>query len=177
MHSVKSSAGLGDFGRASIRLNVTPSKSSKWCHLFTLEGSLITDTTHRYIRITCTIVAPTPFLAASFIIFGELIKRLGYQYSRLNPKWCKQHSSELHGKKFDRLINLLVVPDTIIFCTCDVVSLVVQGVGGGIAAAANDRKGTNLVRAKLSALHPNIEQAPMKSRVLTLCSEELRSNC
>ncbi|KAF4617560.1 hypothetical protein D9613_006420 [Agrocybe pediades] len=73
------------------------------------------------IQITCTIVAPTPFLAASFVIFGELIKRLGFQYSRLGPKWY-----------------------TIIFCTCDVISLVVQGVGGGIAATANTLKGANL---------------------------------
>jgi len=40
------------------------------------------------IQITCTIIAPTPFLAANFIIFGRLIRTLGYKYSRLSPKWC-----------------------------------------------------------------------------------------
>ncbi|KDR68318.1 hypothetical protein GALMADRAFT_78795, partial [Galerina marginata CBS 339.88] len=73
------------------------------------------------IEITCTIVAPTPLLAANFVILGEIIKRLGSTYSRLSPKWY-----------------------TIVFCTCDVVSLVVQGAGGGIAATAPDLKGANL---------------------------------
>ncbi|KDR69649.1 hypothetical protein GALMADRAFT_230599 [Galerina marginata CBS 339.88] len=73
------------------------------------------------IEITCTIVAPTPLLAANFVILGEIIRRLGSTYSRLSPKWY-----------------------TIIFCTCDVVSLVVQGAGGGIAATAPDLKGANL---------------------------------
>jgi len=41
------------------------------------------------IQITCTIIAPTPFLAANFIIFGRLIRSLGYKYSRIGPKWCK----------------------------------------------------------------------------------------
>ncbi|KAF9554608.1 RTA1-like protein, partial [Agrocybe pediades] len=62
-------------------------------------------------QITCTIIAPTPFLAANFIIFGDLIRRLGFKYSRLNPKWY-----------------------SIIFCSCDVVSLVVQAAGGAIAS-------------------------------------------
>jgi len=65
------------------------------------------------IEITCTIIAPTPLLAVNFIVFGEIIKRLGVKYSRMAPKWY-----------------------TIIFCTCDVVSLVIQGVGGGLASAA-----------------------------------------
>jgi len=41
------------------------------------------------IQITCTIIAPTPFLAANFIIFGRLIRSLGFKYSRIGPKWCK----------------------------------------------------------------------------------------
>ncbi|KAF8163848.1 RTA1-like protein [Crassisporium funariophilum] len=73
------------------------------------------------IQITCTIIAPTPLLAASFIIFGDIIKRMGPAYSRVSPKWY-----------------------SIIFCTCDVISLVVQGVGGGIAASAQTLKGANL---------------------------------
>ncbi|KAJ2915882.1 hypothetical protein MD484_g4518, partial [Candolleomyces efflorescens] len=66
------------------------------------------------IQICCTIVAPTPLLAATFVIFGEIIKRLGSIYSRLTP-----------GRY------------TALFCTFDVISLVVQGVGGGLAATAD----------------------------------------
>ncbi|KAF8899506.1 RTA1-like protein [Gymnopilus junonius] len=72
------------------------------------------------IEITCTIVAPTPLLAANFVILGNVIKRLGPAYSRLSPKWY-----------------------TIIFTSCDVISLVVQGLGGGIAASASDLQGAN----------------------------------
>lgn len=39
-------------------------------------------------RITTTIIAPTPLVAANFLVLGELIKRLGPQYSRLRPAWC-----------------------------------------------------------------------------------------
>ncbi|KAF8956219.1 RTA1 like protein-domain-containing protein [Flammula alnicola] len=72
------------------------------------------------IEITCTIIAPTPLLAANFVIFGRLIRRLGAGYSRLSPRLY-----------------------TIIFTTCDVVSLVVQGLGGGLAATASDFAGAN----------------------------------
>lgn len=65
-------------------------------------------------QITATILGPTPFLAANFVIFGIIIQRLGTQYSRLSPRWY-----------------------TILFCTCDVISLVVQAVGGGKAAVAS----------------------------------------
>jgi len=72
------------------------------------------------IEITCTIIAPTPLLAVNFVVLGEIIKRLGVEYSRLIPKWY-----------------------TIIFCTCDVVSLVIQGIGGGLAATAPDLEKAN----------------------------------
>jgi hypothetical protein len=65
-------------------------------------------------QITCTILGPTPLLAANFVIFGTIIRHLGPQYSRLSPKWY-----------------------TILFCTCDVISLVIQAVGGGKAAIAS----------------------------------------
>uniref|UniRef100_A0A8H7XYP2 RTA1-domain-containing protein n=1 Tax=Psilocybe cubensis TaxID=181762 RepID=A0A8H7XYP2_PSICU len=72
-------------------------------------------------QITCTIIAPTPLLAASFIIFGDIIKILGPMYSRLNPRLY-----------------------TIIFTSCDVVSLVVQGVGGGLAASSDGPDGAEM---------------------------------
>ncbi|KAJ3536787.1 hypothetical protein NMY22_g5879 [Coprinellus aureogranulatus] len=66
-------------------------------------------------QICATILAPTPLLAAIFVLFGEIIRRLGSGYSRLSAKYY-----------------------TIVFCTCDVIALVVQGVGGGLAATASE---------------------------------------
>ncbi len=43
----------------------------------------------------------------------HLISRLGARYSRLSPKWY-----------------------IILFCCCDIISLVVQAIGGGSAATA-----------------------------------------
>ncbi|KAJ7793298.1 RTA1 like protein-domain-containing protein [Mycena olivaceomarginata] len=54
------------------------------------------------IQISTTIMAPTPLLAANFMIFSRIIQQLGTSYSRLTPKWC----------------------------TCDIIALVIQGVGG-----------------------------------------------
>ncbi|KIM85171.1 hypothetical protein PILCRDRAFT_817160 [Piloderma croceum F 1598] len=65
------------------------------------------------IQISATIIAPTPLVAANFIILGKIINKLGSRYSRLSAKWY-----------------------TIIFCSCDVVSLVVQAVGGATASTA-----------------------------------------
>ena len=78
-------------------------------------------------RLTCTILAPTPLLAANFLIMERIILRLGPQYSRLSPKWY-----------------------TIVFCTSDVISLVVQAIGGGTAATAvaqdtNPENGGNIM--------------------------------
>ncbi|OSD07746.1 RTA1-domain-containing protein [Trametes coccinea BRFM310] len=69
------------------------------------------------IQIVTTIIAPTPFIAANFVILGHLIKRLGPQYSRLSARWY-----------------------TLIFCSCDLVALVIQAVGGAQAAAADDHQ-------------------------------------
>ncbi|KAJ2915434.1 hypothetical protein MD484_g4984, partial [Candolleomyces efflorescens] len=69
------------------------------------------------IQIVTTILAPTPLLAATFVIFGEIIRRIGQVYSRLSPR------------------NY-----TLLFCTFDVISLLVQGVGGGLAATADPRE-------------------------------------
>jgi len=65
------------------------------------------------IQIVCTILAPTPLVAASFVMLGQCIRRLGQQYSRLSAKWY-----------------------TAVFCTCDVIALVVQALGGASASAA-----------------------------------------
>ncbi|KAJ3535320.1 hypothetical protein NMY22_g6540 [Coprinellus aureogranulatus] len=78
-----------------------------WSHYEAWNGSPFE------MQICATILAPTPLLAAIFVLFGEIIRRLGSGYSRLSAKYY-----------------------TIIFCTCDVVALIVQGVGGGLAATA-----------------------------------------
>lgn len=39
-------------------------------------------------RITTTIIAPTPLVAANFVILGKIIAMLGTQYSRLGPTLC-----------------------------------------------------------------------------------------
>ncbi|KAF8212657.1 RTA1-domain-containing protein [Mycena galopus ATCC 62051] len=65
------------------------------------------------IQIVCTIMGPTPLAAANFIILGRIINRLGPIYSRLSPRLY-----------------------TILFLCCDIVSLVIQAIGGGMAAQA-----------------------------------------
>ncbi|EIW56106.1 RTA1-domain-containing protein [Trametes versicolor FP-101664 SS1] len=64
-------------------------------------------------QITTTIIAPTPLIAANFVILGRIIKRLGQQYSRLSAMWY-----------------------TIIFCSCDIIALIVQAIGGAKASTA-----------------------------------------
>lgn len=73
------------------------------------------------------------------IILGQIVNKLGGRYSRLSPKWCK----------WSRCTNIpssyYIYLDTIVFCSFDIVSLVVQALGGGIASAATTRSGTELV--------------------------------
>ncbi|KAI0375049.1 RTA1-domain-containing protein [Pilatotrama ljubarskyi] len=69
-----------------------------------------------YIMQLCvTIIAPSPLVAALFIMFGRIAERLGEHYGRLSPAWY-----------------------SIIFLSCDIISLVTQGVGGGIAGSSID---------------------------------------
>ncbi|KAF7345895.1 putative RTA1-like protein [Mycena venus] len=70
---------------------------------------------------------PTPLAAANFIVLGRIINRLGPVYSRLSPKLY-----------------------TLLFLCCDIVSLIVQAVGGGMAATAvnenrDPTKGGNII--------------------------------
>jgi len=58
-------------------------------------------------------MAPTPLIAANFVILGQLIRRLGSCYSRLSAKWY-----------------------TIVFVSCDLIALIVQAVGGANASLA-----------------------------------------
>ncbi|KAF7341248.1 hypothetical protein MVEN_01860400 [Mycena venus] len=72
-------------------------------------------------QITTTIIAPTPLIAVNFILFSRIVARLGPCYSRLTPRLY-----------------------TRIFLTCDIIALIVQGGGGGIAASSHKIKTINL---------------------------------
>ncbi|KAG1849235.1 RTA-like protein, partial [Suillus subluteus] len=72
---------------------------------------------HYEMQIVGTIIAPTPLVAANFIILGKVITQIGSQYSRLTPKIY-----------------------TIIFLCFDVVCLIVQAVGGASAVHAASTK-------------------------------------
>ncbi|TFK46774.1 RTA1 like protein [Heliocybe sulcata] len=81
-------------------------------------------------QLSSTIIAPTPFLAGIFVIFGRITRRLGPQYSRLTPRMY-----------------------TIIFCTSDVVALVLQAFGGGLASGSSEssvKLGTRIMLAGIS---------------------------
>jgi len=78
------------------------------------------------IQTIMTLDAPTFLIAGYFIALGEVIRRLGPCYSRLQPKMY-----------------------TIIFCGADFIALTVQGIGGGLAATAaasttGNKNGANL---------------------------------
>lgn len=60
------------------------------------------------------IIAPVFFSAALYVLLGKLIYDLGARSSIISAKWY-----------------------AIVFCTCDVVSLVVQAIGGAQASEAN----------------------------------------
>ena len=59
------------------------------------------------------IIAPSFFSAALYVAFGMIVNIVGREYSILAPKWY-----------------------TVIFVIADLISLIVQAVGGGLAAVA-----------------------------------------
>lgn len=66
-------------------------------------------------QITTTIISPTFILAANFVIVIRIIMKLGPQYSRLRPRLY-----------------------TVVFCSCDVVALIIQSGGGAMASLADN---------------------------------------
>ncbi|KAJ5773997.1 hypothetical protein N7457_008893 [Penicillium paradoxum] len=71
-------------------------------------------------QISTLIIAPTFFTAGIYVLLGRFIQILGRDSSFLKP-------------------NLYLW----IFCTCDVLSLVIQAIGGGIASGEADKIGGN----------------------------------
>lgn len=88
------------------------------------------DSTGFNMQITCLIIAPAFLSAAIYLTLKHIVLMVGPQYSRLPARWY-----------------------TWIFITCDLLSLVLQGAGGGTAATADDDQpdqqalGTNLMIA------------------------------
>ncbi|KAJ7438320.1 RTA1-like protein [Mycena galericulata] len=72
-------------------------------------------------QITATILSPTPLIAVNFNLAAWIVIRMGTCYSWLTPIWY-----------------------TVIFVSCDIIALVIQGAGGGIAAGATTLSATNL---------------------------------
>ncbi|KAJ7200844.1 RTA1-domain-containing protein [Mycena pura] len=64
-------------------------------------------------QFTSTVLAPTPLVAVNFILLSWTVTRLGSCYSRLAPIWY-----------------------AIILLSCDILALIVQIIGGGIASSA-----------------------------------------
>lgn len=84
-------------------------------------------------QLVGTIIAPTPLVAANFIILGKIITQVGPEYSRLTPKLY-----------------------TILFCCFDVICLIVQAVGGASAAHSASTKtsatmGANIMLGGIAA--------------------------
>ncbi|KAJ7431425.1 RTA1-like protein, partial [Mycena galericulata] len=85
------------------------------------------------IQISSTIMAPTPLLAANFMI-SRVIQRLGTSYSVLSPKW------------YTGIYMILFLP-------CDIIALVIQGVGGGLASSnPNNLAGANGANVMLGGI-------------------------
>ncbi|KAJ5371767.1 hypothetical protein N7517_003773 [Penicillium concentricum] len=107
-------------------------KRTWWCSVFAI-GCLIEligwagrtwssecpyNSTAFMIQISTLIIAPTMFTAGIYILLGRFIQIAGPESSIFTPKqylW--------------------------IFCTCDVVSLVIQAVGGGLASSESGVSG------------------------------------
>ncbi|KAJ7780048.1 RTA1-domain-containing protein [Mycena maculata] len=72
------------------------------------------------VQISTTVLSPTPLLAANFIILSRIVQELGTMYSLLTPQWY-----------------------TAVFLPCDLIALVIQAIGGGLASAAGDLTAAN----------------------------------
>ncbi|WWC88234.1 uncharacterized protein L201_003140 [Kwoniella dendrophila CBS 6074] len=85
------------------------------------QGGLWYSNFNAYImQICCLVIAPTFFSAANYILLGKLIANAGPEYT------------SLHSQSFSTL-----------FIIADIVCLVVQAAGGGIAGTANTSSGSD----------------------------------
>jgi len=100
-------------------------------------------------QICCIILGPAFNSAAIYLTLKHIALTFGPQYSLIRPAWY-----------------------TYIFITCDLVSLVLQGLGGGLAATAGTNKhqqnlGTNImITGKTKHRHhPTSERFTNRSKV------------
>ena len=73
------------------------------------------------IYLICVTIAPALLTAAIYLCLARIVTVYGAHFSRFRPRTY-----------------------TLIFCSCDLLSLVLQGLGGGVAATANSISGKNL---------------------------------
>lgn len=71
-------------------------------------------------QICCLVLAPSFFAAALYLTLKDMVRAIGPQFSPIKPKLYPW-----------------------IFMSCDLMSLVLQGAGGGIAASATTPKGSD----------------------------------
>lgn len=91
-----------------------------------------TNINYFLLQFVCLTIAPAFIMAGIYFTFGQLIVIHGRQYSRLKPMWY-----------------------TYLFITCDVLSLVIQAIGGGIASKLTKqhkdaKTGTNIMIAGIA---------------------------
>ena len=72
-------------------------------------------------QLVCLIIAPTFYAAAIYLTFKHVVLNFGHEHSRLKPALY-----------------------TWIFIICDIISLVLQAIGGGTAAGATTNRAVNI---------------------------------
>ncbi|KAH8827429.1 RTA1-like protein [Flagelloscypha sp. PMI_526] len=78
-------------------------------------------------KISTTIIAPTPLLAVNFIVFKRVVELLGQHYCLLSARWISR-----------------------LFISADIIALVIQGAGGGIASGSEAVLGGNIMLAGIA---------------------------
>jgi len=79
------------------------------------------DNNNFLMYLVCLTIAPALLTAAIYLCLGRIVHVYG------------EHLSYFKARTY-----------TVIFCTCDLISLVLQALGGGIASSSNDLSGKNL---------------------------------
>ncbi|KAH9977085.1 RTA1 like protein-domain-containing protein [Lactifluus volemus] len=122
---------------ASITFLVLFGLSTFLCGFLELMAGVLDYGRAKMPRVTTLVVAPTLLVAANFILLGRVIRRLGPQYSRLTPKLYAIVFLSVWGSSYR---------------SKDVVSLVVQGIGGTTVSVAKTLKEANLSACTLDVL-------------------------
>ncbi|KAI0369284.1 hypothetical protein BV20DRAFT_1053340 [Pilatotrama ljubarskyi] len=76
------------------------------------------------VGITTTIISPTALIAANFVVLGNIIQRIGQDYSWLSSKWCEY---------------------SMIFLACDIIALILEALG--VRKGQDPSPGANIMLA------------------------------